>query len=743
MLPEDTSDGPDRTQIEAFYAEMFRHADDGTYAAVRAFHDDRSDPFAVAQWSAPKINGQGFRPLTEAVVNLIEAASDHPTPVVVCPPLATFTRPGSAKEADLANGLVLSVELDAAPAAALAKVTALLGQPTAVVASGGEWTNPETGEVEAKLHVHYRLSEPTRTAEEHARLKETRARLTALVGGDPTNIPAVHPLRAPGAPHRKRERRWSRLLELNADRELGLEEAHELLPPLPNRPTTASTGTDSRGMAELVRLVATGESYHCPLTALAMRQVKAGRPPGQVVEMLRGIMHAVPAERRDAGQPGRWQARFDEIPRLVSSAEAKLRADLVGAIPDQESVEPKAALPFNLTDLAADRWSEEPEPIRWLVQPTIPLGSPGMVAAMGDAGKTGLLFELALRVATGESPIDLPIFGGQVAAQGTVVIFTAEDHQASVCRRLHALDPFAQRRRKAPGKLLIAALPSLGGAFGLVRQDGRGLERTEQLTAILGQLRAIPDLRLVVFDPLQAFVHADVNAAPEAAQFFCTALAEIAATTGATVITAHHMRKPSTPPKTPEEAREAIRGTTALIDGLRFAYAIWAASQDEARRLLREISRSYEPNTVFKGSIVKSNEPARREVRTLVRSSSTGVLQDLTDRLKVVRKYSDDELAALVTGIADAAKDGRPLCRHGQNGIYHRREILPAILRKTGRDTLEEMASHLLSEGRIVQALASGTTTKWLDVPEGPFARGEGAFAAGSRKGQPGPRGAS
>jgi hypothetical protein len=398
-------------------------------------------------------------------------------------------------------------------------------------------------------------------------------------------------------------------------------------------------------------------------------------------------------------------------------------------------------LPFKLSDLAADRWVEEPSPVRWLVRPTIPLGVPGMIAAMGDAGKSGLLLELALRVAAGESQIELPIFGGQVIERGTAVFVTAEDSEANIQRRLHNLDPFAQRRRTAPGKLLVAALPSHGGSFGLVRQDGRGLARTDQFEAILDQFKVLPELRLVVFDPLQAFVHADVNASPEAAQFFCSALAEVAAATGATVITAHHMRKPTTPPKTPEEAREAIRGTTALVDGLRFAYAIWPAERDNARRLLKEISRPYEPNTVFSGAIVKSNEPVLREVRMLVRSTCTGVLQDLTDRLKMVRKFANDDLSALEQGIKQAAKDGRPFCRHGINGVYTRREILPNTLRSIGRDTLEEMVSHLLDQGRVVQALANGTTTKWLDIPDGPFACGEGTFAAGSHKGQPGPRG--
>ena len=36
---------------------------------------------------------------------------------------------------------------------------------------GGEWTDPETGEVFPKLHLHWRLSEPTREAADHAILK--------------------------------------------------------------------------------------------------------------------------------------------------------------------------------------------------------------------------------------------------------------------------------------------------------------------------------------------------------------------------------------------------------------------------------------------------------------------------------------------------------------------------------------------------------------------------------------------
>ena len=46
---------------------------------------------------------------------------------------------------------------------------------TVVVESGGEWMNPETGEVEPKVHLHWRLKKPASTLEELAALYEARS----------------------------------------------------------------------------------------------------------------------------------------------------------------------------------------------------------------------------------------------------------------------------------------------------------------------------------------------------------------------------------------------------------------------------------------------------------------------------------------------------------------------------------------------------------------------------------------
>jgi hypothetical protein len=95
---------------------------------------------------------------------------------------------------------------------------------------------------------------------------------------------------------------------------------------------------------------------------------------------------------------------------------------------------------------------------------------------------------------------------------------------------------------------------------------------------------------------------------------------------------------------------------------------------------------------------------------------------------------------ALVTAIATAATKGRPFTKMGVNGLHQRRAELGGELTPLGRNKLEEMAQELEQAGKIVTALATGTAVKWLDVPDGPFARGEGAFAAGAGTGKAGRR---
>ena len=76
-----------------------------------------------------------------------------------------------------------------------------------------------------KLHLHWRLKKPTTTPEDHALLKRAREMATALVGGDTTNIPLVHPIRWPGSWHRKSDARMAQIIALNEGAEIDLQDA--------------------------------------------------------------------------------------------------------------------------------------------------------------------------------------------------------------------------------------------------------------------------------------------------------------------------------------------------------------------------------------------------------------------------------------------------------------------------------------------------------------------------------------
>ncbi len=76
------------------------------------------------------------------------------------------------------------------------------------------------------------------------------------------------------------------------------------------------------------------------------------------------------------------------------------------------------------------------------------------------------------------------------------------------------------------------------------------------------------------------------------------------------------------------EAREAIRGVSALVDGAHFVYALWQA--DEATRNYAEelLTCDIAPTDMVHGAIVKANDSYSRHVGKFVRDLKSGILID-------------------------------------------------------------------------------------------------------------------
>lgn len=395
---------------------------------------------------------------------------------------------------------------------------------------------------------------------------------------------------------------------------------------------------------------------------------------------------------------------------------------------------------FSILDWHASCFVGEPPARRWLVKDVLPLGCAGILAAMGDAGKGVMTLDLALKIAcradaeTGLVDDGIPALSGSVAEHGAAVIFTAEDSQEEVHRRLHVLDP--QGLRFQPDvRLYVIPLPNVGGPMPLVITGRSGPETTRQLEVVRQQLEAIEDLKLVVFDPLASFVLGDLNKDQAICSYATAVLAALAVETGATVLACHHMTKGNskTPILTPEQARDAIRGQAAIVDGVRLAYALWPAEEKEARLTCKKLNTEWQRNRVFKGAVAKSNAPADRAVHTFVRDLTTGLLKDRTMELRQHQVFNAELLAMLTEAVREASEIGLPFTKRGKAGLYDQRARLPEELREFGRDRIEVLAQEALEIGCIVQARASGSNVaQWLDVPDGPFASGVGEFAEGA-----------
>lgn len=388
---------------------------------------------------------------------------------------------------------------------------------------------------------------------------------------------------------------------------------------------------------------------------------------------------------------------------------------------------------LNIQEWSVERFIGPVPEQKFLVEGLFPLGVTSILAAMGDTGKGMLLLDLALKVASRK---DQPCgFGPLVTEHGSVVIFSAEDDMSEIHRRLERLDSQCERL-KYKDRLFIVPLPNVSGSLTIIKSvSGKVIETSPEFELITKQLNKIKNLKLIVFDPLASFVHADLNTDPAVGDYLMSLLSDLAGSTGASIITAHHMRKPKSekPISTVEQARDAIRGTSALVNGVRCSYAFWSVEDTAKPTIFKSIGESVRQNALFYGAIVKANGLADRTLRTYLRNEETGLLEDITERLRIKNMNEKDSKQHLITAITRAAISGHPFTHTGSTGVYKQRHRLPEEFHSIGRDRMERIVQELLQTRKLVKGMATGSKEdKWLDILSGPFARGVGKFSCGA-----------
>jgi 5S rRNA maturation endonuclease (ribonuclease M5) len=398
--------------------------------------------------------------------------------------------------------------------------------------------------------------------------------------------------------------------------------------------------------------------------------------------------------------------------------------------------ESKVKKPISLLDdsLIVDKYfiGAAPEQ-KFLIGNTIPLGVPVVFAAAGDSGKGMMTLDLAMKVASGASMQNA--FGGLVAEHGDAIIITAEDDKDEMHRRISRLDPM-RYRETYDHKLRVLPLPNLGGVFPIMQKFDNTYLMGEEFSRIYDQMLEMENLKLIVIDPLASFVHADVNADPAAGAAFMGLLAQMATETGATVMVNHHMAKVDSkePISTPEEARNKIRGTSAIVDGVRSAFAIWQVDEGTGKQRCRDLNVPYTRNAVFDGAVVKSNGPANREIRHFIRNQDTGLLEDrsvdiqslamseaVRERLDHVVRYirmrEEQGLAVTIEGTHDGVWNTA-------NGLEPNEPCIIAI-QSVKPTTIKNTITTAMQQGLVEKyRLTPSGPLKYLGVPNGPLSNG-------------------
>jgi RecA-family ATPase len=141
------------------------------------------------------------------------------------------------------------------------------------------------------------------------------------------------------------------------------------------------------GQADLLRLTASnivrGERLHESINEMAFSLVACGTHPGTVVSTLRGLMESSLVAKDD-----RWKARYDDIPRSVTTAVEKLKDDKAPEVTPQNH--PFANfLPYALGDLEPDEF----------IFDDILIAGVTLLAGFTGIGKTTALVPLMTRAA--------------------------------------------------------------------------------------------------------------------------------------------------------------------------------------------------------------------------------------------------------------------------------------------------------------------------------------------------------
>ena len=233
-------------------------------------------------------------------------------------------------------------------------------------------------------------------------------------------------------------------------------------------------------------------------------------------------------------------------------------------------------------------FQETPPPLDFVL-PGLLAGTVGGIVSPGGAGKSMLALELAILVATGR---DLSGFGGGVQRHtGPVVFLAAEDPADAIAHRLHALGQHIDQDLREQFAESFEIEPLAGLQANLDRPDW--LHFVEAMAA---------GKRLIFLDTLRRFHQLDENDSGQMAHLIGV-LEGIAKRTGCAMVFLHHASKAAAL-NGQGDMQQASRGSSVLVDNIRWQAYLSGCSKDEAKTLgIDEAMRGF----FVRGGVSKQN----------------------------------------------------------------------------------------------------------------------------------------
>jgi RecA-family ATPase len=347
---------------------------------------------------------------------------------------------------------------------------------------------------------------------------------------------------------------------------------------------------------------------------------------------------------------------------------------------------------------------EEPQPLDWVFRGSLLAGTVGFLVAAPGAGKSFFLVNLALSITAGQC-LTGSMNPGEI---GSVLAIFAEESIEILHQRIRDIAFSLNVSRSACDRFYSIA--ATGQDIRLVQAGSTGNpEATSVFRDIFSLCRRIPNLRLVILDPLSRLygLPENDNSGPTV---FVSMLEELAQETGSAVIVSHHTRKAGGRGCGYKDALEqdVLRGGSAFIGAIRWQMNLVTLKPQEAQKVIG--SRTSRKGEFLAARVCKKNY-GKPEEEFFLRRGKGGVLRPcLPSPLTGENNLLETVKSKIIETIKELEAEGKKITKKQLGDIYTKKWKSSGL--KVSRDVIRSTVDLMLQNGEILSERARSPNGK-------------------------------